>query len=134
MIELVYARAADRVSLVAPCFVGDPPDNCPVPYVFVWGPLPVEEALTAAGCDDVVDLRFHVTVVDKQAPDVLLLAGRVKESLRDVELSIEGWRTFPLQVTGSEPVQTSRRVPVEESNTYPAWVVLHLRFQATKED
>ena len=134
MIELVYARVADLLTAeVEPCFVGDPPENVPVPYLFVWGPLPVGRALSAAGCDDTVDTVLHVQVVAKQSPDVLVLAGRVSRALQGFTVDVDGWAVFPLKVTGSTNVQTARGVANEASNTYPAWLTLSVRLQATKE-
>ena len=134
MIELIYARAADLIETDGTtCFVGDPPDNVAVPFCFVWGPVPIEEPLTAGACDEVIDLHFHVQVVAKQAPDVLQLAGTVKRVLAGSELAVDGWKVFPIRVTGSEPVRTDRSAFNEASNTYPAWVTLHCRVQATKE-
>ena len=134
MMHLVYARIADRVKASGTdCFIGDPPSNVPVPYCFVWGPLPTDEALTGAGTDAVVDQVVNVTVVAKLPPDVLVLAAEVKTALTGAEPTISGWRTFPLKVIGSTDLQTQRGVVNEPSNTYPAWVTLHVRVQATKE-
>ena len=135
MIELVYARTADLIqSAGTPCFVGDPPENIPPPYAFVWGPVPTEYALTPAGVDEQVDLEFHVQVVAKEAASVLLLAGALKLLLRGAVLPVEGWRVFPLRVTGSTDVQTARGVVEPATGLYPAWSTLHLRLQATKEN
>lgn len=134
MIELVYARVADLLNTeVETCFVGDPPDNVPVPYLFVWGPLPVGRALSAAGCDDTVDVTVNVQVVAKQAPDVLVLAGRVSRALQGLTVDVSDWTVFPLKVAGSTNVQTARGVANESSNTYPAWLTLTARLQATRE-
>lgn len=134
MMHLVYARIADRVKASGTdCFIGDPPSNVPVPYCFVWGPLPTDEALTAAGTDAVVDEVVNVTVVAKGAADLLVLAADVKTALTNTEPMIAGWRTFPLKVVGSTDIRTERGVVNEPSNTYPAWVVLQVRVQATKE-
>lgn len=133
MIALAYMRVADALGDLVPCFVGDPPDNIPPPFCFVWGPLPVEEAHTVAGALEVVSLPFHVQVVAKQAPDVLLLAAQVKQRLRSADIQVEGWRVFPLKVTGSEPVQTDRAVANAATDTYPAWITLHAHLNATKE-
>lgn len=130
---LAYMRVADLISEIAPCFVGDPPDNIPTPYCFVWGPIPVESPRTLAASLETLALPFHVQVVAKQAPDALLLADAVKEALRRAEVQVSGWRVFPLKVTGSEPVQTVRSVANQSSNTYPAWVTLHVLLTAAKE-
>lgn len=132
MIELVYARVADELQSAAPCFVGDPPENIPVPYLFVWGPLPVENPETLADALDYLDEEIHVQVVAKQVPDVLILAGAAKRTLNGWSPTVAGWRMFPLEITGSTNVQTARQIPNEESNTYPAWLTLHVRVQATK--
>ena len=132
MIELVYARVADELQSAAPCFVGDPPDNEPVPYLFVWGPLPVENPETLSDTLNYLDEEIHVQVVAKQVPDVLILAGAAKRTLNGWSPTVAGWRMFPLEITGSTNVQTARQIPNEESNTYPAWLTLHVRVQATK--
>lgn len=133
-IELYQARMAALIEAAGIVSgVGDPPDNIATPFTFVWGPVPVEASHTAAGCDQQVDLEFHVQVVDDQPAKVLLLAGRVKDAIRDKELDIAGWRCFPLKITGSEPVQTARGAIDPDTNQYPAWCTLHVRLQATKE-
>lgn len=134
MMHLVYARIADLIKASGTdCFIGDPPENVPVPYCFVWGPLPTDEALTAAGTDAVVDEIVNVTVVAKAPPDVLVLAAEVKNTLTGAEPQIAGWRTFPLKIVGSTDIRTERGVVNDPTNTYPAWVTLHVRVQATKE-
>lgn len=134
MIELVYAQISAMLDAeVEPCWVGDPPDNIGTPYLFVWGPLPVGEAVSAGGCDESVDRTLYVQVVAKQSPDVFLLAGRVKRALDGFSVGVDGWTVFPLKVTGSTKVQTAGSVANEASNTYPAWLTLEVRLQATKE-
>ena len=134
MIELVYARVADVLNTeVETCFVGDPPDNIDTPYLFVWGPLPIGGSVTAAGCDETVDTVLHIQVVAKQAPDVLVLAGRVSRALQGLAVDVSDWTVFPLKVAGSTNVQTARGVANETSNTYPAWLTLSARLQATRE-
>ena len=135
MTYLAYARIADQIRAAnLPCHIGDPPDNIPVPYTFVWGPLPIGNALTLAGADDVLDLECNVQVVAETPATVLKVADQVKGVLQGAELVLDGYRVFPLKVTGSTSAQTARSVANEETNTYPAWLTLHLRLQATKEN
>lgn len=134
MTYLVYANTANLLEAAGVrCEVGDPTDVVDVPYTFVWGPLPVEYALTAAGSDDNLDVEYHVQVVAAYPAAVMKLADQVKNTLRNAVLDLPGFRVFPLKVTGSTPVQTARGVANEDTNTYPAWLTLHLRLQATKE-
>lgn len=133
MIVLAYPRIANLINGAGtPCFVGDPPDNVPVPYCFVWGPVPTGSARTIAGSDRNADSEIHVQVVAKQAPDVLMLASEIADLLDGAQLDVAGWRVAPLKVVGSTNVQTARQVPNEASNTYPAWLTLHVRLRATK--
>lgn len=133
MMHLIYARIADTLNEAGiKCFVGDPPENIPVPYCFVWGTLPIDRPIALSGTGGVVSLPVHVQVVHKQAPDVLGVAQQVRNLLQGVVLEVEGFRVFPLKVTGSEPVQTVRGVINEPSNTYPAWMTLHIQVRATR--
>lgn len=132
-IELYQARVASLLLAAGIVSgVGDPPDSISTPYSFVWGPVPVEKSLTVAGQDQSVDLEFHIQVVDDQPAKVLLLAGRVKAAISDQELDIDGWRCSPLKVTGSTDVQTARGAIDPDTNQYPAWCTLHVKFRATK--
>lgn len=134
MIELVYARTADLIrSAGTPCFVGDPPENIPPPYAFVWGPLPIGHPRTVGGVDVQVDQDINVQVVAKEAASVLALASTVNDALNRAELTVDGWRIFPLKVTDSTPVQTARGAVEPATNMYPAWLTLSVRVRATKE-
>ena len=93
-----------------------------------------DPALTLAGGDDVLDLECNVQVVAETPATVLKVADQVKGVLQGAELVLVGYRVFPLKVTGSTSAQTARSVANEETNTYPAWLTLHLRLQATKEN
>ena len=134
MIETYLARIAALIEASGiRSGVGKPPDNLSPPFTFVWGPIPIEDSVTAAGCDEMVDLEFHVQIVHDQSAQVLLLAGQVKKALADQTINIAGWRTFPIKLMDSTPVQTARAVIETTTNQDPAWATLNARFRAVKE-
>lgn len=134
MIELYQARVVDLLEAAGIVSgVGSPPDNIRTPYTFVWGPPVVEDSVTAAGCDENVNLEFHIQVVADQAANVHVEVAKVKAAVKDKALPIDGWHCSPLEVIGATQVQTET-TPVEPSTNQPvAWCTLHIRFQADKE-
>ena len=134
MIVLAHMRIADLIEDAGtPCYVGDPPKNYSLPFCFVLGGVPFGRARTVAGNDRSVDETLIVRVVAKQSPDALILASEIADLLDEALIQVDGWRAFPLKVESSDPVMTDRTTFNEQSNTYPAWVNLHVRLRATKE-
>lgn len=134
MMVLAHVEIADLIEGAGTtCFVGDPPRNVPVPFCFILGAVPTGRARLLARTDRNVDEPLVVRVVAKQAPDALILAAEVAALLDEAQITIDGWRVFPLRVEHSDPVMTDRTAFNEQSNTYPAWVNLHVRLRATKE-
>lgn len=129
----VYKQVADRLSSLGGSYVGDPPDAAQVPYVFVWGPAAVKASSLMAANRGETSFTMHATVVAHSPANTLALAAQAEELLAGFTPTIEGWRVFPLDVTGSEPVQTQRGSFEPTTNRYPAWVVLHIQVQAVKD-
>lgn len=129
----VYKQVADQLSSLGGSYVGDPPDAALVPYSFVWGPAPVKASSLMAGNRGEARFTMHATVVAHSPANALALAGQAEELLAGFTPTIEGWRVFPLDVTGSEPVQTQRGSFDATANRLPAWVVLHIQVQAVKD-
>lgn len=129
-----YKRIKDLVeTLGGTCFIGDPPGAAPVPYSFVWGPLPIAESVTVAGIADSIDVRLHLTVVDESPANVQAKANVVAALLQGAELAIPDWRIFGLKVTSANSMETQRGTFNEPTNQYPASIVLEIRLRATKE-
>ena len=116
-----------------PATLGDPPNNSPLPYTFITPRPATPRSVTAAGCDRELDEYFNVTLVHSSAANVLALCEGATSLLHGWEPVVPGWRTFPLEVVDTQPVQTSTVVMDGQSNTYPRWAVIQCRLQATKE-
>lgn len=134
-----YAAIRDRLATLTasgkpvPATLGDPPGNQPLPYTFVTPRPATPRSVTAAGCDRELSEYFNVTLVHSSASNVLAMCEGATDLLHGWTPIIPGWRTFPLEVVDTQPVQTSTVVMDGPSNTYPRWAVLQVRLQATKE-
>lgn len=134
-----YQAITNRLATLAtsgklvPATLGDPPGNQPLPYMFVTPRPATPRSVTAAGCDRELNEVFNVTLVHSSANNVLAMCEGATSLLHGWTPEVPGWRTFPLEVVDTQPVQTSTVVMDGTSNTYPRWAVLQVRLQATKE-
>lgn len=114
-------------------FIGDPPSNPGLPFVFVWGPptLPKSEAMSGCGGD--VDVRLHVQVVAATTANVLDLADQVTALLKGEVPTADGWRCFPLKHVGVTDVRSDNSTVGAPANRAPSYCTLTFRAQATPE-
>lgn len=130
-----YRQLRALLEAEGPCFIGDPDENTSPPYTFIWGIDADRNALTAAGEVDTIDEYFKVSCVAETGNNALSLAERVIAHLITAQLTVPGWRTFPLpehEISLHGPL-AQRGVFEEPTNRYPSLVVLDARLQATKE-
>ena len=73
-------------------FVGDPPSNPGLPFVFVWGPPTLAASEAVSGCGGDVDVRLHVQVVAATTVNVLDLADQATARLAGLTPTVDGWR------------------------------------------
>lgn len=129
------ARLATLTSTGAPvkAFVGDPPSNPGLPFVFVWGPptLATSEAMSRCGGD--VDVRLHVQVVAATTANVLDLADQVTARLAGEIPTVDGWRCFPLKHVGVTDVRSDNSTVGAPANRSPRYCTVTFRAQATTE-
>lgn len=131
-LHLVYPAIADHLKAsvsVDRIYVGDPPANVALPYVFVWGPLPVETHAPLA----LIDERLQVQVVAKATPEVNSLANRVVDALNDFVPTVPGHDCQPLQVTHTTAATSDQQVIEPGSGTRPAYLTVVCRFQANRK-
>ena len=134
-----YQAITNRLAMLTasgkpvPATLGDPPSNTPLPYTFITPRPATPRSVTAAGCDRELSEVFNVTLVHSSASNVLAMCEGATSLLHGWVPVVPGWRTFPLEVVDTQPVQTSTVVMDGTSNTYPRWAVLQVRLQATKE-
>ena len=112
-------------------FVGDPPSNPGMPFVFVWGPptLATSEAMSGGGGD--VDVRLHVQVVAATTANVLDLADQVTARLAGWAPTVPGWRCFPLAHVGVTEVRADNSTVGAPANRAPRYCTITLRARAT---
>lgn len=129
------ARLTTLTSTGAPvkAFIGDPPSNPGLPFVFVWGPptLPKSEAMSGCGGD--VDVRLHVQVVAATTANVLDLADQVTALLTGEVPTVPGWRCFPLKHVGVTDVRSDNSTVGAPANRAPRYCTVTFRAQATPE-
>ena len=129
------ARLATLTSTGAPvkAFVGDPPSNPGLPFVFEWGPptLAPSEAMSRCGGD--VDVRLHVQVVAATTANVLDLADQVTARLAGEIPTVDGWRCFPLKHVGVTDVRSDNSTVGAPANRSPRYCTVTFRAQATTE-
>lgn len=114
-------------------YVGDPPSNPGMPFVFVWGPPTLTSSEAMSGCDGDVDVRLHVQVVAPTTANVLALADDVTARLRGWAPTIEGWRCFPLAHVGVTDVRSDNSTVGAQANRAPRYCTVTFRAQATPE-
>lgn len=112
-------------------FVGDPPSNPGLPFVFVWGPPTLATSEALAGCGGDVDVRLHVQVVAATTANVLALADDVTARLRGWAPTVEGWRCFPLAHVGVTEVRADNSTVGAPANRAPRYCTITLRARAT---
>ena len=114
-------------------FVGDPPGNPGMPFVFVWGPPTLAKSETLAGCGGDVDVRLHVQVVAATTANVLDLADQVTAILTGEVPTVPGWRCFPLKHVGVTDVRSDNSTVGAPANRAPRYCTVTFRTQATPE-
>jgi len=112
-------------------FVGDPPANPGMPFVFVWGPPTLAASEAMSGCGGDVDVRLHVQIVAATTVNVLALADDVAERLRGWSPAVEGWRCFPLVHVGVTDVRSDNSTVGAPANRAPRYCTIILRARAT---
>lgn len=134
----IMTQMRDRLAILTSsgqdvkAFVGDPPANPGLPFVFVWGPptLATSETLSGCGCD--VDVRLHVQIVAATTVNVLALADDVTARLRGWAPAVEGWRCFPLVHVGVTEVRADNSTVGAPANQAPRYCTVTLRARATR--
>ncbi len=129
------ARLTTLTSTGAPvkAFVGDPPSNPGLPFVFVWGPPTLAASEALAGCGGDVDVRLHVQVVAATTANVLDLADQVTDLLKGEVPTVPGWRCFPLKHVGVTDVRSDNSTVGAPANRAPRYCTVTFRAQATPE-
>lgn len=114
-------------------FVGDPPSNPGMPFVFVWGPPTLATSEAMSGCGGDVDVRLHVQVVAATTANVLELADQVTDILTGEVATVPGWRCFPLAHVGVTEVRSDNSTVGTQANRAPRYCTVTFRLQATTE-
>lgn len=129
------ARLTTLTSAGAPvkAFVGDPPSNPGLPFVFVWGPPTLATSDAVSGCGGDVDVRLHVQVVAATTANVLDLADQVTALLDGETPTADGWRCFPLAHVGVTEVRADNSTVGAPANRAPRYCTVTFRAQATPE-
>lgn len=117
-------------------FIGDPPANPGMPFVFVWGPPTHTKPEAVGGCGGDVDVRLHVQVVAATTVNVLDLADQATARLTGWAPVVPGWRCFPLAHVGVTEVRADNSTVGAPANRAPRYCTITLRARATplKED
>ena len=112
-------------------FVGDPPANPGMPFVFVWGPPTLNTSEALGGCGGDVDVRLHVQVVAATSVNVLDLADQATARLAGWAPTVPGWRCFPLAHVGVTEVRADNSTVGAPANRAPRYCTITLRARAT---
>ena len=112
-------------------FVGDPPGNPGLPFVFVWGPPTLAASEAMSGCGGDVDVRLHVQVVAATTANVLDLADQVAARLAGWAPTVPGWRCFPLAHVGVTDVRADNSTVGAPAHRAPRYCTITLRARAT---
>ena len=131
MRERLAALTSAGMSVKA--FVGDPPANPGLPFVFVWGPPTLAASEAVSGCGGDVDVRLHVQVVAATTANVLDLADQVTALLKGEIPTVDGWRCFPLKHVGVTDVRSDNSTVGAPANRAPRYCAVTFRAQATPE-
>lgn len=130
-LHLIYPALANHLKRklgLDQVFVGDPPENVAVPYLFTWGPVPVRDAAPLA----LVDERVNVQVVAKAIPDVNALASRVVTALDGFQPEIDGYDCQPLRVRHTTNGSTDTQMVEPSADSRPAYLTVVCQFRANK--
>ena len=114
-------------------FIGDPPGNPGMPFVFVWGPPTLAKSEDMGGCGGDVDVRLHVQVVAPTTANVLDLADQVIAVLKGEVPTVPDWRCFPLKHVGVTDVRSDNSTVGAPANRAPRYCTVTFRAQATPE-
>lgn len=114
-------------------FVGDPPSNPGLPFVFVWGPPTLAKSEAMSRCGGDVDVRLHVQIVAPTTANTLALADDVTDRLRGWAPTVAGWRCFPLAHVGVTEVRADNSTVGAPANRAPRYCTVTFRAQATPE-
>ena len=131
MRERLAALTSAGMSVKA--FVGYPPANPGLPFVFVWGPPTLATSESVSGCGGDVDVRLHVQVVAATTANVLDLADQVTALLKGEVPTADGWRCFPLKHVGVTDVRSDNSTVGAPANRAPRYCTVTFRAQATPE-
>ena len=112
-------------------FVGDPPSNPGMPFVFVWGPPTMATSEAMSGCGGDADVRLHVQVVAATTANVLDLADQATARLAGWAPTVPGWRCFPLAHVGVTDVRADNSTVGAPANRAPRYCTITLRARAT---
>ena len=112
-------------------FVGDPPGNPGLPFIFVWGPPTMATSEAMSGCGGDVDARLHVQVVAATTANVLDLADQATARLAEWAPTVPGWRCFPLAHVGVTDVRSDNSTVGAPANRAPRYCTITLRARAT---
>lgn len=86
-------------------FVADVPPSVATPYVVLTPSPGHPDRDTLAGRRTRLDSTFQVAGVGASVPEALEAAGRARDALLDVRLSIPGRRPWPIVHGDSQPVR-----------------------------
>lgn len=114
-------------------FIGDPPANPGMPFVFLWGPPILTSSAAVSGCGGDIDVRLHVQVVAPTTANTLALADDVTDRLRGWAPTVTGWRCFPLSHVGVTDVRSDNSTVGTQANRAPRYCTVTFRVQATTE-
>lgn len=114
-------------------FIGDPPANPGMPFVFVWGPPTHAKSEAVGDCGGDVDVRLHVQVVAPTTANVLDLADQVTAVLAGEVPTVPDWRCFPLKHVGVTDVRSDNSTVGAPANRAPRYCTVTFRAQATPE-
>lgn len=126
-----HLEALTSAGQAVKAFVGDPPSNPGLPFVFVWGPPTLAASEAMSGCGGDIDVRLHVQIVAATTVNVLALADDVTARLRGWAPAVEGWRCFPLAHVGVTDVRADNSTVGAPANRAPRYCTITLRARAT---
>lgn len=126
-----HLEALTSTDVPVKAFVGDPPSNPGLPFIFVWGPPTLAASEAMSGCGGDIDVRLHVQIVAATTVNVLALADDVTARLRGWAPTVEGWRCFPLAHVGVTDVRADNSTVGAPANRAPRYCTITLRARAT---
>lgn len=129
------ARLEGLTSAGAPVktFIGDPPSNPGMPFVFLWGPPTLAKSEALSGCGGDINTRINLQVVAPTTANTLALADDVTARLKDWTPTVTGWRCFPIAHVGVTDVRSDNSTVGTQANRAPRYCTVTFRAQATPE-